>query len=523
MAKFYLTAAIDYSNGEPHLGHTVEKVGADVIARYRRTSGDDVHFVIGMDEHGQKVAQEAEKRGVSPQEWVDRIAGTFVEAWAALGISNDDFIRTTEPRHEDGVRALMERIRDAGEFYAATYEGYYCSGCEAFKKEDELVEGRCPLHPSRDIEWTEEENFFFRLSDYRDRLLAHIESHPEFVQPESRRNEILRLLEGGLEDISASRSRIRWGVDFPGGDGHSVYVWFDALPNYITAVGFPDGEDFGRWWPAELHIIGKDITRFHCVIWPAMLLAAGLELPRSVWAHGFINFSGGKLSKSAGKSLELPELIARHGPDALRFFLMREIPWDSDRDFASADDFLAQLDQRYTTDLANDLGNLLNRVVSMVSKYRDGVVARTGGEGGATGALAERSNEGGADLDGATTEALATYRERMDGYRLHLGLATALELVRAANGFVDEMRPWALAKAERDGAGPESLDRVLGQLLRALAATAAMMAPFMPEKSAEIWKAVGGEGEIPPFAALAAAIADLGPVRPGPVLFPRPE
>ena len=522
MAKFYLTTAIDYSNGEPHLGHTVEKVGADVIARYRRAAGDDVHFVIGMDEHGQKVAQEAEKHDQSPQAWVDRIAATFVEAWAALGISNDDFIRTTEPRHEDGVRALMERIREHGDFYTATYEGYYCSGCEAFKKEEELVEVRCALHPNREIEWTKEENFFFRLSDYRDRLLAHIEAHPEFVEPESRRNEILRLLEGGLDDISASRSRIRWGVDFPGGDGHSVYVWFDALPNYITAVGFPDGPGFHRWWPADLHIIGKDITRFHCVIWPAMLLAAGLELPRAVWAHGFINFSGGKLSKSAGKSLELPELIARHGPDALRFFLMREIPWDSDRDFASADDFLAQLDQRYTADLANDLGNLLNRVVSMVSQYRDGAV-RQGGAAGAGDTGVDAADAAGADLDAATTDALAAYRERMDGYRLHPGLGGALDLVRAANGFVDETRPWALAKAEKNGAGPERLDRVLGQLLRALAVSAAMLSPFMPGKAAELWTAVGGAGEVPAFAGLDGAVARLGPVVPGPVLFPRPE
>jgi len=519
LAKFYLTTAIDYSNGEPHLGHTVEKVGADVIARYRRAAGDDVHFVIGMDEHGQKVAQEAEKQGVSPQEWVDRIAGAFVEAWSALGISNDDFIRTTEPRHERGVQTLMERIRERGDFYTATYEGYYCSGCEAFKKEDELVDGSCPLHPGREIEWTEEENFFFRLSDYRDRLLAHVEAHPGFVRPASRRNEVLRLLEGGLDDISASRSRIRWGIDFPGGAGHSVYVWFDALPNYITAVGFPDGGDFERWWPADLHIIGKDITRFHCVIWPAMLMAAGLELPRTVWAHGFINFSGGKLSKSAGKSLELPALIARHGPDALRFFLMREIPWDSDRDFASADDFLAQLDRRYTTDLANDLGNLVNRVVAMVSKYRDGTVppgpAPRGGRGPATGS--------GPDLDAATTDALASYRERMDDYRLHLGLGAALDLVRAANGFVDEAQPWALAKAEREGAGPEALDGVLRQLLGALAATAVMLAPFIPHKAAEMWVAVGGEGDLPALGELREAVSRLGPVVPGPVLFPRPE
>jgi methionyl-tRNA synthetase len=512
MAGFYLTTAIDYSNGEPHLGHTVEKVGADVIARYRRAVGDDVWFAIGMDEHGQKVAQTAEEAGVTPQEWVDSIAETFVSTWAALGISNDDFIRTTEDRHRTGVHALMERIRENGDFYSAKYEGYYCAGCEAFKKEDELSDGQCPLHMQRSIEWTEEENWFFRLSDYGDFLLQHIEDNPEFVRPASRRNEIVRLLEGGLEDISASRSRLSWGVDFPGAEGHSVYVWFDALPNYITAVGFPDGADFERRWPAALHIIGKDITRFHCVIWPAMLRSAGIELPESVWAHGFINFSGGKLSKSSGKSLEVPELIERHGADALRYFLMREIPWDSDRDFSSADDFVAQFDQRYTTDLANDLGNLLNRVVSMVLKYRDGAVPGPGAKA-----------DGAPDLAGEGHRILAEYRERMDDLLLHQGVASAIELVRAANSFVDETKPWALAKAEKESGDTEALDAVLGDLIRSLGATAAMLAPFMPRKADEIWASVGGAGSVPGFSTLDAALDGLQTVHKGDVLFPRPE
>ncbi len=516
MPDFYLTTAIDYSNGEPHLGHAVEKVGADVIARYRRALGDDVRFVIGMDEHGQKVEQEARERGVSPKEWVDRIAASFQETWRALEISNDDFIRTTEPRHESGVRALLERIRDNGDFYSARYEGYYCAGCEAFKKEEELVGGACPLHPDRSIEWTDEENWFFRLSGYRDRLLAHLDAHPEFVRPESRRNEIRRLLEGGLEDISASRSRISWGVEFPGEEGHSVYVWFDALPNYITAIGYPDGAEFDRWWPAALHIIGKDITRFHCVLWPAMLLSAGLELPETVWAHGFINFSGGKLSKSSGRTLELPDLIARHGPDALRYFLVREVPWDGDRDFASAEDFVEQFDRRYTTDLANDLGNLLNRVVSMVSKYRDGAVP------GVTGSEdAGRGDSAGLAED--TARALGEYRARMDEHRLHLGLAAALDLVRAANGFVDAEKPWALAKAEREGADAGPLDTVLGTLVRALGAAAVMLGPFMPSKARELWRTVGGEEDLPGFDALEAALGRLARVVPGPVLFPRPD
>lgn len=506
MPRFYLTTAIDYSNGEPHLGHTVEKVGADVIARYRRSLGDDVHFVIGMDEHGQKVAREAEKRGLPPQEWVDRIAAAFLDAWERLDISFDDFIRTTEPRHHAGVRALMERIRETGDFYRATYEGYYCAGCEAFKKEEELADGQCPLHPHREIEWTEEENWFFRLSSYRERLLEHVHAHPEFARPASRRNEILRLLEAGLEDISASRSRIPWGVDFPDAEGHTVYVWFDALPNYITAIGFPGGEAFDRWWPARLHVIGKDITRFHCVIWPAMLLSAGLALPDTVWGHGFINVAGGKLSKSAGKQLELPELIDRHGPDALRYFLMREVPWDGDRDFASVDDFLEQLDRRYTSDLANDLGNLLNRVVTMIGKYRGGRAPAATGD---------------SELDARRVEAMDRYRARMDAYRLHEGLAAAFDLVRAANVYVDESRPWTLAKKERAGAAPEALDIALGSLGRALGSAAAMLAPFMPRKAGQLWHVLGGEGPPPRLDELGSALGRLGDVRPGPVLFPR--
>jgi methionyl-tRNA synthetase len=511
MAKFYLTTAIDYSNGEPHLGHTVEKVGADVIARYRRSLGDDVHFVIGMDEHGQKVAREAESQGFPPQEWVDRIADAFLEAWSSLEISNDGFIRTSEPRHYRGVTALMERIRDAGDFFLSKYEGYYCSGCEAFKKEEELVDGRCPNHPHRDIEWTQEENWFFRLSAYRDRLLEHIRENPHFVRPESRRNEILRLLEGGLEDISASRSRIPWGIPFPGAEDHTVYVWFDALSNYITAVGFPDEDDYGRLWPADLHIIGKDITRFHCVYWPAMLMAAGVEIPKSVWGHGFINVGGFKLSKSGGTQLDLPELIARHGPDALRYFLIREVPWDGDRNFDSIEDFVEKFDRRYTADLANDLGNLLNRVVSMIGKYREGRIPDTD------------ESRAASSLDAARRDGLQHYFAKMDDYLLDEALEAAFDVVRAANGYVDETQPWALARGEREGADRATLDAALGSLARALGACAAMLAPFIPSKAGELWAALGGDDGAPSLAELDRELAGLSRVQPGPVLFPRPE
>lgn len=504
MSRYYLTTAIDYSNGDPHIGHAYEKVGADVIARFRRLSGEEVHFVIGMDEHGQKVAQEAATLGRSPQDLVDELATRFEEAWKRLHVSHDDFIRTTEPRHERAVQALVRRIRETGDLYRDRYEGYYCTGCEAFKREAELEDGRCPIHPSREIVWTDEENWFFRLSAYRDRLIDHIETHPDFIQPESRRNEILRLLEGGLEDISASRSRVPWGVPFPDDEeGHTVYVWFDALPNYISAIGYPD-EAFGSWWPADLHVIGKDITRFHCVIWPAMLMSAGIPLPGTVWGHGFVKIGGGKLSKSEAALLDLGQLIDRHGPDAFRYFLMREIPWDRDRDFPSVEAFLEGFDERYNSDLANDLGNLLNRTTTMARKYRDGEVRRAGSA---------------TSLAAAVDEALARYEAAMRAQRLHEGLEAAMSIVRAANGFIDAEQPWKLA---RDPDRADHLDEVLGALLRALATVAVTLEPFIPVKAAEMWQRLGGE-DIPSLSDLAGHLPMVLPAASDSVLFPRTD
>ncbi|MFQ5746938.1 MAG: methionine--tRNA ligase [Gemmatimonadota bacterium] len=504
MASYYLTTAIDYSNGEPHVGHAFEKIGADAIARYRRLRGDDVRFVIGMDEHGQNVAREASARGTDPQRLVDDLAERWRETWRRLAISNDDFIRTTEPRHEAAVTELLTRILRSDDIYLDRYAGYYCERCEAFRKESELVDGRCPLHPSRDIQWTEEENYFFRLSAYRDRLLAHVEAHPDFIRPPSRKNEILRLLEGGLEDISASRARVPWGIPFPGAEGHTVYVWFDALPNYLSAVGFPDGE-FETRWPAQLHVIGKDITRFHCVIWPAMLMSAGLELPRCVWAHGFVKVGGGKLSKSEAAALDLHELVARHGTDAFRYFMLREVPWHGDRDFPSVDAFLDRFDERYTSDLANDLGNLLNRTVSMTLRYRNGALDH---EAGSTA------------LDEKTAGTVAAYHEHMAEHRLLEALEAAMSVVRDANGFIDEREPWRLAKTP-EAAG--DLDTVLASLVRALSWTAAALAPFMPEKTEELWARLGGEGALPPFEALAGRYPRHVAGRSEGVLFPRPQ
>ena len=494
---FYITTAIDYANGSPHLGHALEKIGADAIARYRRLRGDRVHFVIGMDEHGQKVAQTAAASGVSPQEWTDGIAAKFREAWSALGVSYDDFIRTTEPRHRNAVREMIRRMQEKGDLYRATYAGHYCVGCEAYKTEDELADGQCPIHPTREIQWMEEEDWFFRLSRYGPDLLRLLDERPEWVQPESRRNEVRRMIEE-IKDISVSRSLLSWGIPWPDDPGLTVYVWIDALTNYLSATGFPD-PGYESLWPASLHVIGKDIVRFHCVYWPAMLLSAELPLPRQVWAHGFMTMGGGKISKSSGVGLELDDAVSRHGPDALRYFLLREIPWDGDGSFT-----LERFDERYTAELANDLGNLASRVVAMVRKYRNGLVPH-----GAPTHLDER-----------TERCVAEYRERMDAFRLHEGLAAVFALIAEANGFVESAAPWTLA---RDPARGPELDAALRSLVRSLAVAAVLLSPFMPTKMGELWSRLGADSEMPRLDALPAWDAKGCEVQNGGVLFPRPE
>jgi methionyl-tRNA synthetase len=498
LSKFYITTAIDYSNGDPHLGHAFEKIGADVIARYRRLSGDDVHFVIGMDEHSQTILQPAAEAGVTPQAWVDQMAATFSEAWERLAISHDVFIRTTEPRHTKAVIELVERTREAGYIYPGTYEGYYCERCESFKQEKDLVDGRCPEHPDRDITWTKEDNYFFKLSAFRDPLLKLLEERPEFVQPEIRRNEIRNVLEEGLQDVSVSRPQREWGIPFPGDPDHAVYVWYDALINYMSAVGFPD-DSYREWWPANQHVIGKGITRHHCIIWPAMLLAAGLELPKTVWAHGYIHWGGRKLSKSAGTEVTLDAAIERYGTDSLRYFLLREVPWDGDGDFT-----WQRSDDIYNAELANDLGNLANRSLAMIHKYR-GAEVPAGAE---------------TELDRQAQETLETYRAAMDGYLIHKGAAAALALAGAANGFIETQGPWALVKDESKAG---ELDATLAALARTLGRLAMLLAPFMPGKALELWRALGRDDDV----ATLSEYVDLdfagATVERQAVLFPKPE
>ena len=479
MGRFYITTAIDYANGDPHLGHAFEKIGADAIARYRRLAGDDVHFLIGLDEHGQKVAQTAAERGISPQQQVDEVAASFRAMWSRLSISYDQFIRTTDPAHKDGVTAFLERAfeRSPDDFYEKSYTGWYCVGCELFKRDDEIVDGKCILHPTRTLEWTEERNWFFRLSRYGDFIAGLLRDRPQFLQPEARRNEILGLLAQGLEDISISRARLTWGIPFvrPTSDGarQVIWVWFDALPNYITATGYPDPH-FGERWPAQLHVVGKDITRLHAVVWPAMLESAGLDLPERVWGHGFVNVGGERLSKSAGARLDLGDAVSHLGPDALRYFLLREVPFDGDGNFS-----LERFDERYNADLANAWGNLASRTIAMVERYFEGRVPPG------------TRNE----LDAADERDLEEYHTAMDGSRgfiLHEALQAVWRTVARANEYVDRQAPWKLA---RDPQRTADLGEVLAALVRALIRHAVYLSPFMPSKAEELWRQLGGTGE----------------------------
>ncbi|MGH7560397.1 MAG: methionine--tRNA ligase [Gemmatimonadales bacterium] len=502
MARFYLTTAIDYSNGDPHLGHALEKIGADAIARWRRLRGDEVHFLMGMDEHSHSVIQAAESNGVTPREWVDRMAERFEHFWQRLGCSNDDWIRTTEPRHRAGVAALLERIRERSpeDLFQGEYEGLYCTGCEEFKTEAQMAFGHCVEHPTLTLVPTRERNWFFRLSRYENQLLDLIESEQFAVEPGIRRNEVLRFIEDGLQDISISRQRMPWGIPFPGDEQQTVYVWFDALINYLSATGFPK-DGYERLWPAELHVIGKGITRFHCIIWPAMLLAAGVALPRRVWAHGYVQWEGTKMSKTAGAAVTLDDAIARHGADALRYYLLREVGFENDGNFT-----WERFDERYTADLADGLGNLASRSLAMLDRYRAGVVP----------AAPEDT-----DLDQAIGVARGAYEQAMDRLDLKGGAEAAWALVTDANQYIVATAPWALAKtgAERD------LDRALAALARALLTLSVMAFSFMPGKAEELWRALGCSGDLQSvhWASLPGLhLAGHRTSRP-PILFPKPE
>lgn len=466
--KYFLTTAIDYVNSRPHLGTAYEKITADIIARYRRLAGFETHFLMGNDEHSQNVFKRAQEQGKAPLAYCDEMEQVFREVWARLDVSFDDFIRTTDARrHKPAVQKMAQACLDAGDIYEGSYEGWYCVGCEAFKQEKDLVEGNCPIHSTKP-EWIREKNWFFRLSKYQQPLLKHYVDHPGFIEPDIRKNEILRLVEGGLEDISMSRAGQSWGIPLPFDPSSVVYVWFDALINYAAAVGYGwDDARFHEWWPANLHIVGKDITRFHCVIWPAMLMSAGVPLPGQVFGHGWVYFKGERMSKSLGNIVDPLDASQRFGPDPLRLYLAKEVPYGGDGDFT-----WERFEEKYNADLANNLGNLVNRVASMTERYQQGRVGATGG-----GALA-----------GIAAENVAAYKAAMDVHALHEGAAAAFRLVSAANNYIAETQPWALAK---DPGQADRLNAVLADTTEAVRIAAVLLSPIMPASSAEILRRVG--------------------------------
>jgi methionyl-tRNA synthetase len=498
VARFYVTTPIYYVNDVPHIGHAYTTVTADALARWHRLLGEDVYFLTGTDEHGLKVVRAAEENGVSPQEQADATSARFREAWKLLDITYDDFIRTTEPRHHASVQTFLQQVYDNGWIEKGTYAGWYCVGCEAYYSESELVDGNCPIH-GRPVEWLEEDNYFFKLSKFAQPLLDWYESNPEAVQPAGKRNEALGIIRQGLEDISITRTSIAWGVPVPWDPDHVFYVWYDALINYVTAIGYgQDQSRFERWWPSVDHVIGKDILRFHCVYWPAMLLAAGLAPPHRIHVHGYLLVGGEKMSKTRFNQIFPADLAATFSVDGFRYHFLRDQPFGPDGEFSHE-----AMVARYNTDLANNLGNLLSRVATVVAKKCDGVGPAPRPES-PLAAVADECYEATAAgwADVAPSRALeATWR-----------------LIREANAHLEANEPWKLEP------GPE-VDAVLGDALEVLRIVAVLASPAVPETAQEVWRRIGLPGRADeqrlPDAAGWGGYPGGVPVEKGDPLFPR--
>ena len=471
MGTFYVTTPIYYVNDVPHIGHAYTTTAADVVARFHRQRGDDVFFLTGTDEHGNKVEQAATARGISAREHADQMVGKFKEVAHQVDATNDFFIRTTDPEHEEFVQRFVERCRASGDIFEGSYSGLYCPACEAYYTEENLVHGLCPDHGIRPT-FMEEKNYFFRLSAYQDKLAAHYHEHPDFVRPRHRYNEALSFIDQGLDDISISRATLKWGIPIPWDESQVIYVWVDALINYLSALHYAPGEDLvARFWPATYHMMAQDILKFHGIIWPALLMSAGYELPEHLFIHGYLKLGGEKMSKTRGNVMDPFPLIERYGPDPFRFYCFREVNFGQDG-MVSEESFKA----RYNSELANDLGNLLSRSLSMIGKYREGVVPVPAGRAPSESPLAAEA--------GRVALGTAARLEEMD---LSGALETIWEFVRRLNRYVEEQAPWKQAKAGDD----EALDGTLYDLAEGLRLLSVLLYPFMPGTAGVIRERLG--------------------------------